>query len=266
MPTTLKLWPANAPLAVGDEPADVPTLTLYRAENPTGSVVIVCPGGGYGNLAPHEAEPVARWLNTLGIAGAVLKYRHAPRYKHPAPLLDVSRAVRLVRASTPEWGLDPHRIGVLGFSAGGHLAATVSTHCDAGAPTDCDPVERVSSRPDLAVLVYPVITLQETTAHMGSRRNLIGEDAPDELIRLLSNDLHVTKDTPPAFLFHGVDDPGVPVANALLYAAALNRAGVSFEAHLFAKADKHGVGLAEGHPTVGVWPSLCATWLKGRGF
>src|SRR6266852_2127085 len=171
------LWPAGAPGAVGQEPADIPTLTPYPAlkEKATGAAFIVCPGGGYGHLAEHEGRPVAEWLNTLGITAFVLKYRLGPRYHHPAPLQDAGRAIRTVRARASEWNIDPKRIGILGFSAGGHVASTIGTHFDSGKPDASDPIERVSSRPDLMILIYSVITMGEFT-HAGSRRMLLGDN------------------------------------------------------------------------------------------
>src|ERR671939_697415 len=183
------LWPAGAPGAVGHEPADIPTLTPYfpSKEKATGAAIIVCPGGGYSHLADHEGGPVAEWLNTLGITAFVLKYRIGPRYHHPAPLQDAARAIRTVRARAAEWAIDPERIAILGFSAGGHLASTAGTHFEAGKPDSPDPVERVSSRPDLMILIYPVITMRELT-HGGSRKQLLGENPAPELVALLSNE------------------------------------------------------------------------------
>jgi acetyl esterase/lipase len=170
----IRLWTGRAPQAVGDEAQDVPTLTVYRPASPDGSAIVICPGGGYGHLAAHEAEPPARWLNSLGVTAFVLKYRLGPRYQHPAPMLDAARAIRFVRANAQQWNLDPKRIGILGFSAGGHLSATISTHFDDGDASAADPIDRVSSRPDLAILLYPVITLADPWAHAGSRKNLLG--------------------------------------------------------------------------------------------
>lgn len=263
---TIKLWPDAAPGAMGSEPSDVPTLTPYLPprERATGAAVIVCPGGGYQMLADHEGRPVAEWLNTLGIAAFVLKYRIAPRYHHPAPMLDAQRALRLVRARAGEWGIDSRRIGILGFSAGGHLASTAATHFDAGKPDAGDPIERVSSRPDLVILVYPVITMREQT-HGGSKRNLLGAQPDPRMVALMSNDEQVSKDTPPAFLIHTVNDAAVPVENSLLFAAALRRAGVPYEMHLYERGP-HGFGLAPNDPILSSWPARCADWLRLHGF
>ena len=260
------LWPDGAPAAVGKEPADVPTLTAFPApkDKATGAAVIVCPGGGYSHLADHEGRPVAEWLNTLGISAFVLKYRVGPRYHHPQPLQDAARAIRTVRARASEWQLDPNRIGILGFSAGGHLAATIGTHFDAGKADAADPIERVSSRPDLMILIYPVITMREFT-HAGSKRMLLGENAPEDLVKLLSNDEQVTKETPPAFLIHTADDPGVPVENSLRFAAALRKAKVPVEIHVYENGP-HGFGLGLKDPILATWPQRCAEWLRLHGF
>ncbi|HLV82021.1 MAG TPA: alpha/beta hydrolase [Chthonomonadaceae bacterium] len=263
----VRLWPGEAPGAQGAEDADIPTLTVYNPpdDKKNGAAVIVCPGGGYGFLAPHEGAPVAKWLNTLGVTGFVLKYRLGPRYHHPAMLQDAARAIRTVRAHAKEWGLDPDRIGILGFSAGGHLASTAATHFDAGDPQAGDPVERVSSRPDLAILIYPVITMTGPYAHAGSRHNLLGRDPSPNNIALLSNEKQVTAKTPPAFLVHGADDAGVPCENSLLFALAMRQAGVPVELHLF-EHGPHGFGLGGDDPVLREWPALCAHWLSHRGF
>ena len=266
-PTPRPLWPEGAPGAQGKGPADVPTITVYPAPAGGGkaAAVVVCPGGGYGGLAAHEAEPVAQWLNTLGVTGVVLRYRHGPRYGHPVPLADARRAIRTVRHRAAEWNVDPNRVGVLGFSAGGHLAATASTQFDAGDPNATDPIERQSSRPDVSVLVYPVITMTDPHTHAGSRRNLLGEKPTGGQIEAQSAEKNVTKDTPPAFLFHTADDAAVPVENALAYAGALRRHGVPFELHVYEKG-RHGVGLATDDPVLGTWPARCADWLAAKGF
>ena len=266
------LWPQGAPGALGREPQDVPTLTPYLAPKgrATGAAVIVCPGGGYGRLADHEGRPVAEWLNTIGVTAFVLKYRLGPRYRHPSMLQDAGRAIRTVRARAAEWGLDPERVGILGFSAGGHLASTAGTHFDAGKADAADPVERVSSRPSLMLLVYPVITMREKT-HAGSRRNLLGESPTPELVALLSNEEQVTKETPPAFVVHTVNDAGVPVENSLMFVSALRGAGVPFELHLYERGP-HGFGLgtARGRnpadPILSTWPAHAADWLRLHGF
>ena len=264
---TIRLWSGDAPGAKGTEDADIPTLTVYSPpeDKRNGSAVIVCPGGGYTILAPHEGAPVAEWLNTMGVTGFVLKYRLGPRYHHPVMLEDAARASRTVRENAKEWGLDPDRIGILGFSAGGHLASTAATHFDDGDPNTADPIERVSSRPNLVILIYPVITMSGPFAHAGSRHNLIGDDPPQALIELLSNEKQVTARTPPAFLVHGADDDGVACENSLLFALAMRKAGVPVELHLY-EHGPHGFGLGGDDPILSDWPTLCAHWLRLRGF
>jgi acetyl esterase/lipase len=275
----IPLWPQGAPGAKGTDPdRDVPTLTTWLPPvgKATGASIVVCPGGGYGMLAvDHEGKQVAEWLNQLGVAAFVLKYRLGPRYHHPAMLQDASRAIRTVRARASEWGLDPHKIAILGFSAGGHLASTAGTHFDSGKPEAEDPIERVSSRPDRMILVYPVIALATPFGHTGSLRNLLGDNPSQELIESLSNERQVTKDTPPTFLAHTNADTGVPAENSLLFAMALRKAAVPVEMHLFERGP-HGLGLGVGaaigkfrippDPAFQAWPKLCATWLKNQGF
>jgi acetyl esterase/lipase len=262
----ITLWPDGAPGALGREDTDIPTLTPYfpAPEKANGAAVIVCPGGGYQRLAAHEGEPVAQWLNTLGVTAFVLKYRLGPRYQQPAPLLDAQRAIRLVRANAMKWNLDVERVGILGFSAGGHLASTAGTHYDAGDPGAADPIARQSCKPSIMILIYPVITMREFT-HAGSKRNFLGENPTPELIALYSNEEQVTKDTPPAFLAHTFADTGVGVENSLQFVAALRKAKVPVELHLYEKGP-HGFGLGRGDPVLTTWPARCADWLKIRGF
>jgi acetyl esterase/lipase len=264
--TPIVLWPTGAPGAVGREPADIPTLTPFLPPNgkATGAAIIVCPGGGYSHLSDREGPPVAEWLNTLGITAFVLKYRIGPRYHHPAPLQDAARAIRMVRAGAAQWAIDPARIGILGFSAGGHLASTAGTHFDAGVTGAADPIERVSSRPDLMVLVYPVITMRELT-HSGSRKMLLGDAPSPELVALLSNDEQVTKETPPTFLVHTMNDTAVPVENSIRFVSALRKAGVPFEFHLYERGP-HGFALADKDPILATWTRRCADWLLLHGF
>lgn len=261
----ITLWPDGAPGAIGKEPADIPTLTPYLPrEKASGAAVIVCPGGGYNHLADHEGRPVAEWLSSIGINAFVLKYRHGPRYHHPAPLQDVARAIRLVRARAAEWQIDPKRIGILGFSAGGHLASTIGTHFDNGQPDSSDSVDRVSSRPDVMILIYPVITMGKF-GHSGSRKELIGENPAVEMVTLLSNEEQVTKQTPPTFMVHTANDTGVPVENSLGFADALRRVGVPFELHIYERGS-HGFGLGGSNPILSSWPGRCADWLRLQGF
>jgi acetyl esterase/lipase len=264
------LWPDGAPGALGKADKDIPTLTPFfpAPEKATGAAMVICPGGGYGGLAPHEGADYARFLNDHGIAGFVLKYRLGPGgYKHPSMLQDAARALRTVRAKADEWKLDPKRIGIMGSSAGGHLASTLLTHFDAGKPEDADPIELQSSRPDLGILCYAVITMDRFT-HQGSKNNLLGKDPSPELVRELSNELHVTKQTPPCFIWHTDEDQAVPVENSLQFASALRKNGVPFELHVYEKG-LHGIGLGsrpygggDRHP----WTRDCIFWLKGRGW
>jgi len=260
------LWPGGAPGALGNEPVDIPTLTPYLAprDQATGAAIIICPGGGYEHLSDREGGPIAERLNAMGIIAFVLKYRIGPRYHHPAPLQDAARAIRLVRARAGEWKIDPERIGIMGFSAGGHLAATIGTHFDPGKPDSSDPIERVSSRPNVTVLVYPVITMKDST-HAGSRRNLLGPDPTPELLALLSNEERVTRETPPTFLIHTMTDASVPVENSLAFVAALRKAGVPFEFHLYERGP-HGFALGGNDPILITWPDRLADWLRLRNF
>lgn len=270
------LWPEGAPGAMGSNIEDIPTITVYRADPATasGSAIVICPGGGYGALAiDHEGHEVAEWLNSIGITGVILKYRLGPKYSHPIPLLDAQRAIRTVRARAEDWGVDTGRVGILGFSAGGHLASTTGTRFDAGTTDSEDPIERQSCRPDLMILGYPVVAMATEFGHSGSKRNLLGEDPPEELVESLSNEKRVTSETPPTFLVHTNEDSGVAAENSLLFVLALRKAGVPVEFHLF-EAGRHGLGLGGGLPTRGIepdsafsaWPGLCGTWLKRYGF
>jgi acetyl esterase/lipase len=266
-PQMILLWPGGAPGAVGNEDADRPTLTVYLppAERAVPTGVVVCPGGGYAKLAmDHEGRQVAEWLNSLGVAAFVLKYRLGPRYRHPAPLEDAKRALRLVRSRAGEFRIAPDRIGVWGFSAGGHLASTLATHFDAGNPAAADPIERVSCRPDFAILAYPVISFASEYAHKGSRRNLLGDNPDPALVENLSNEKQVTAQTPPTFLFHTNEDQGVPAENSVLFYLALRRASVPAELHIYERG-RHGVGLAPDDPVLSSWPQRLADWLRVRG-
>src|SRR5688572_6732229 len=266
-PKVVRLWEGAAPGAKGQEDADVPTLTIYPppAGRNNGAAVVICPGGGYGALAAHEGKPVADWLNAHGATGVVLKYRLGPKYNHPVMLGDVGRAIRTVRARAKEWGIDPARIGVLGFSAGGHLASTAATHFDAGNPDASDPIDKVSSRPDVAILIYPVITMSDPHAHKGSRRNLLGADPDPKLVELLSNEKQVTQKTPPTYLVHSADDRGVTIETSLLFAAALAKHKVPFAMRVFEHGG-HGYGMGSKDKELGTWPESCAQWLTHRGF
>jgi acetyl esterase/lipase len=257
------LWKDGAPGALGTDTKDIPTLTPFLApkEKATGAAIVILPGGGYGGLADHEGKAYALWLNTLGVHGFVLKYRlGSAGYRHPRMLEDAARAVRTVRARANEWGVDPQRVGIIGSSAGGHLASTLLTHFDTGNPTSADYIEKESSRPDIGILCYPVITMGHFT-HEGSKKNLLGPNPSEDLIDFLSNEKQVTRDTPPTFIFHTFEDTVVPVENSLMFAEALRKHGVSFDLHIYEKG-RHGIGLANGHP----WTKDCEAFLKTHGF
>jgi acetyl esterase/lipase len=264
---TVEIWPDGAPGAVGDESADRPTLTLFPPDPQPEkcAAVVVCPGGGYGHLAiGHEGREIGEWFNSLGLAAFVLKYRIAPRYGHPAPLDDAQRALRLVRARAQEWGIDPSRLGIIGFSAGGHLASTAATHFDDGEQKATDPVERQSCRPNFAILCYPVVTMTDPSTHRGSRRNLLGDSPDPKLVRWYSNETQVIAQSPPTFLFHTDADQVVPAENSLMYYLALRKAGVPAELHVY-ETGRHGVGLAASDPVLSTWSGHCEDWLRRRG-
>ncbi len=268
---TIRLWPGEAPGALGAADHDIPVVAWWPAagaKQPTAAMV-VCPGGGYGGLADHEGSDYARWLNSQGIAAFVLRYRLGSKgYRHPVMLGDVSRAMRLVRAEHARLGIDPARVGVMGSSAGGHLATTLLTHGDDGDPAAADAVDRQPSRAALGVLCYPVVSMLSANAHAGSKRNLLGENPPEELARELSGELSVTEKTPPVFLWHTVEDKSVKLGGVLDLAAALDRHGRPFELHVYEKGP-HGLGLgvrpydpAKLHP----WTVECRRWLGEHGF
>ena len=263
----LPLWVGSAPGALGTQDSDIPAITVYLPRTVTANTpaMIVCPGGGYVNLAMnHEGRQVANYLNSLGMASFVLRSRLGPRYHHPVELGDVQRAIRTVRAHAVEWRLDPSRIGIMGFSAGGHLAMTASTHFDGGKPNDQDVIERASSRPDFTVLGYPVISMTEAWTHQGSKSNLLGANPDPELAKSLSGELSVTKQTPTTFIFQTNADTTVPAENSVYYYLALRKAGVPAEMHIFEKGP-HGVGLANDDPALSEWSKLLANWLRVHG-
>lgn len=265
------LWPDGAPGAKGQAEGDKPTLTIYLppADKATGAAVVICPGGGYGHLAmDHEGHQIGQWLNSFGVAGFIVAYRHSRSgagYGHPAPIQDAQRAIRTVRSRGKEWGVDPNRIGILGFSAGGHLASTAATHFNESFVEPRDAIDRVSCRPDFAVLVYPVISFTEPFTHTGSRTNLLGRDADAALIEKFSNEKQVTPQTPPTFLFHTWEDTGVPAENSIAFYLALRKAKVPAEMHIFLKG-QHGIGLGQKNGAAGAWPGLCERWMGESGF
>lgn len=269
MQTPIPLWPNGAPGALGTSSNDIPTVTPYLPDptNATGAAMVICPGGAYQHLAPHEGNDYALWLNQHGVTCFVLKYRlGTDGYRHPAMLNDAARAVRWVRAHAEEFAVDPHRVGIMGSSAGGHLASTLLTHFDAGKPDAPEVIDRQSSRPDLGVLCYAVITMGSFT-HQGSRNSLLGTNASPKLVRLLSNELQVTHDTPPCFLWTTFEDTTVPMENTMMFAEALRKKHVPFDLHIYEKG-RHGMGLkdkppfAHPHP----WAADCLFWLKEQNF
>ncbi len=283
---TIQLWPEGIPgsIAGGDykEVSTVengiitrwikvtdPSLTVFlpAKEKATGTAVLICPGGGYGALAfNHEGNDIARWLNDNGIAGIILKYRLPSdlimKDKSVGPLQDAQEAMRTIRRNAKVWNIDPSKIGVIGFSAGGHLASTLSTHFNERV---YEVKDDISARPDFSILMYPVITMDASFTHMGSRKNLIGENPSEETVRHFSNELQITEKTPPAFLVHSADDKAVPIKNSMTYYEALSKLNIPSELHVFQKGG-HGYGLAVNRETQSAWPDLCLRWLKASGF
>jgi len=261
------LWPSGAPGALGTQDEDQPSLTPFVVPSGlgTGTAVIVCPGGGYQNLSmDKEGYQVAQWLNSIGVTAFVLKYRLGPRYHHPIELGDAQRAIRTVRSKAAAYRVLPDRIGIMGFSAGGHLAATAGTHLEAVNASAADPVDQASSRPDFLVLCYPVISFAGTFTHRDSMLNLLGENPSAALVAGLSNELQVTPQTPPTFLFHTTTDTSVPAENSVLFYMALRKAGVPAEMHIYERGP-HGVGLAPTDEALSTWPARLADWLRVRG-
>jgi acetyl esterase/lipase len=278
-PTTIiPLWDGKAPHAVGDSPADKPSVKVFRApeDQANGAAVVICPGGGYGFLADdHEGKQVAEYFNSIGVTAFVLKYRIAAKDRpgplHPAPLEDAQRAIRMVRFRAKEFGIDPKRVGIMGFSAGGHLASSAATHFHTGpARPGSDAIDAMSDRPDFAILAYPVISMEDGVTHGGSRKNLLGDKPDAELVQLMSNEKQVTKETPPTFIFQTTADKAVLPENAIRFYSALVKAGVPAELHIYEKG-RHGVGLGRdpkwtgGEKSIATWPDRLTDWLKSRG-
>lgn len=260
------LWQGGAPGAKGKDPADIPGVYIYQAKNPNGAAVVVCPGGGYGALAmDHEGKQIAEWLNKHGVTAVVVKYRLGPKYNHPIPLTDAQRAIRYVRAHGFDLNVQDNQVGILGFSAGGHLASTAATHFDKGDKDAKDPIDKERSRPDFAVLMYPVITFESPFAHVGSRNNLLGKNPDPKLVESLCNDKQVTKETPPTFLVHTSEDSGVRPENSVLFYLACKKHNVPVEMHIFEKG-RHGLGLGPKELPYSSWPDRCVAWMKDRGF
>ncbi len=274
--TVVPLYPQEYPQVIPDDKKEVvdeggriryvhyPTLTVYLPEKPAGCGIVVCPGGGYWLLAAkHEGREIAEMLNSMGVAAFILKYRLPPDYPHPMPLNDAQRAIRMVRANADKWGVKPDRVGILGFSAGGHLASTAATHFDSGRPHG-DEIDRQSCRPDFAVLCYPVITFTQPYCHAGSRAQLIGPNAAEEMRTYLSSELQVTSETCPTFLFHSQDDKGVDPRNSIDFFLACTRNNVKAELHLFPTGG-HGFGLGQPGSSEAQWPTLMQRWLDNLG-
>ena len=264
----IRLWQDAAPGALGTAEKDIPTLTVTQPDSgkSTGAAIVICPGGGYEHLASHEGEDYAKFLAMHGVAGFVLKYRlGSDGYRYPAIFEDAQRAFKVVRSRAATWHIDPDKIGIMGSSAGGHLAATLLTHFSAGNPASSDSVERVSSRPDFGILCYPVISMGSLT-HEGSRRNLLGDNPPPNLVDLLSNENHVTPETPPCFIWHTSEDKTVSVQNSLLFAEALAKHKIPFELHIYEQG-RHGLGLADKYPFAHVhpWATELLRWLEVQG-
>jgi len=259
-PQKIGLWEGRAALGQGAVQDVEVWITLYRPAKPNGTAVVICPGGGYGGLAVQpEGHGIATWLNTFGVTGVVLEYR-MPAGRHVVPLLDAQRAIRTVRANAKTWEIDPARVGIIGFSAGGHLASTAATHFDSGNPKSTDRVEQVSCRPDFAILVYPVISMGGTT-HGGSRNNLLGSDPGPELIELYSNEKQVTDQTPPTFLAHALDDTVVVPANSQMFYDALRAHKVPSQ-YLVLPTGGHGLNGYQG-PSWDAWQTQSLDWLRG---
>ena len=268
----IRLWPGAAPGAFGTASTDIPTLTPYLPDPAiaTGAALVICPGGGYSGLSmEHEGSAYALWLNQSGVTAFVLKYRLGSQgYRHPIMLEDAARAIRLVRSRADEWKIDPKRLGIMGSSAGGHLASTLLTHFDAGDPKSADPIERESSRPDLGILCYAVISMVPPNVHEGSRQNLLGENPSPAILNYLSSEKQVTPQTPPCFLWATGEDTVVKAENTLDFAAALRRNGVPLDLHIYQRGG-HGMGLGKDTPpfqNLLPWTADLLFWLKAQNF
>ena len=267
-PRQISLWEQSVPNALGSEEKDKPKIIVSfpDAGKSVGTAVVICPGGGYGNLAmDHEGTQIAEWFNSLGITAAILDYRHRGKgYGHPNPMLDVQRAIRIVRANAGAWNIDSAKIGVMGFSAGGHLASTVAVHFGAH-PNPANDIDKVSCRPDFAILCYPVLLSDSVYTHRGSIRNLLGDNPSPELIEFYSSEKQVTDKTPPTFQFSTDEDTGVPAENSIEFYLALRKHKIPAELHIYQKG-RHGLGLAKGTAGTETWSDLCRIWLNNNGF
>lgn len=278
---TIKLWKGDIPFSngtIGEEEitdrghvrnVQDPEIIVYLPEKKkaTGAAVVICPGGGYGILAiKHEGHDIARWFNEFGVAGIVVKYRLPTSDnitdKSEVAMTDAKRAIRMLRYNSIDWGIQPDKIGIMGFSAGGHLASTVGTHFDYGEADSEDPIQKVSCRPDFMILMYPVISMSEDFMHSGSMKNLLGENPSKEQMLRFSNEKQVTVETPPTILIHSSDDKAVPVANSIKFYEALTQNGVSAELHIF-NSGGHGFGLGRKDGTShNLWAENCKAWMK----
>jgi acetyl esterase/lipase len=257
---SILLWPEQ----LKTDSEEKSTLIPYVVKNSDRhSAIIICPGGGYHHRAHHEGEPVAHWLNSIGISAFVLNYRVSPN-RYPSSLADCQRAIRYVRYHANNWNLNKEKIGILGFSAGGHLAASASSLQSVTSYEPIDGMDFESCKPNLSILCYPVISFLQHF-HQGSVHNLLGEEPSQELRSLLSHEMNVTENTPPTFLWHTADDASVPVQNSLMYAQSLSNLQIPFEMHIFPNG-RHGLGLAKEDPIVGKWTDLCGDWLMKQGF
>lgn len=270
--TILPLWEDTLPMALGAEDKDSPTLTVYpvSGDDATECGIVVCPGGGYGHLAmEHEGYQIAEWFNGIGVSAFVLKYRlPSDGYRHPVPLMDAQRAVCLVRYNAKKWNIDPAKIGIIGFSAGGHLASSVGTHIEKPVvlqEDQNDEINAASCRPDFMVLVYPVISMQDEITHRGSKENLLGNDPEPALVELMSNEKQVTSETPPTFLVHANDDEVVLPENSIRFYQACRKQKVPVEMHIYLKGG-HGFGIRPGAGPACEWPYQCRKWMQQMNF
>ncbi|MDP4186935.1 MAG: alpha/beta hydrolase [Bacteroidota bacterium] len=267
----IPLWSNSAPGALGDKDEDKPTLTLFPAPKDinTGTAVVICPGGGYTHLAfEKEGTEFAKWFNSFGVSAYVVKYRlNTPvrHYQYPAMFDDATRAMRYVRAHSAEWNINPDKIGIMGFSAGGHLASTVGTHFDQGNANATDNIEKASSRPNFMILGYPVITMNLEFTHRGSHDNLLGKNPTNKMVKYLSNELQVKSNTPATFLALADDDRTVPPQNSVAFYLALKKAGIPAEMHIYNKGG-HGFGMAKKDPNLSKWVDNLKNWLITEGF
>jgi acetyl esterase/lipase len=266
-PVTIPLWPNGAPSALGEDAKDKPDITVYLPTDGSanGAAALVCPGGGYGGLAmSHEGKQIAEWLNSFGVTGVVLNYRHRGKgYGYPAPLDDAQRAMRLIRSRAGLYQIDVNKMGVMGFSAGGHLASTVTTLFDKDYGKAGDDVDVMSTRPDFSILCYPVISMEDPISNKGSRKNLLGENPEPGLLKLMSTELQITGKTPPTFLLHANDDHGVFPENSIAFYTALRKANIPAEMHIYEKGG-HGFGLGQGKGPVETWPDVCRRWIEAQ--